>query len=268
MKRKKSTSFVPLTIMLGGAALSAIVLAQGGKPVSKTAASSAAKADEEPTKVELVRAERKPLEFYTGAVRGDLFSAPQPAPPPTPKVEAPKTPPPAVTPVQPINPLDDYVYSGTVTLNGEKLALLENKKTRDGEYKKVGETFMGGKITEITERSVSLDVAGKTNMLAKSDDYKLTPLDKSATFLTAAPPQPAANPAAAAPQPMGGMMFGQGGRPDWRNMSQEQREQFRNQMMQNMTPEQRERMQQRRMDRQFEGRGNRRGGFGGGDFGG
>lgn len=268
MKRKKTTSIVPLAIMVGAGALSAIVLAQNGKPTSKPPASET-KGKEEPAVIQLVKAERKPLTYYTGAVRTDLFGAPAEAPP-APKVaiklpEPVKTAPP---PVVEINPFEDQAYSGTVGMGGEVLALVENKKTREGQYLRLGEGFLGGKVMSITDRSVEINVAGKSYTLAKSDDYKLTPLDKNAEFLNAPPPG-AATPQPGAPQPGAGAgMFG-GGRPDWRNMTQEQRAQMRQQFMQNLTPEQRDRMQQRRMDRQFNGGGGGRGGGGfGGGFGG
>ena len=155
-------------------------------------------------------------------------------------------------------------------MGAQVMALVENKKTREGQYLSAGDNFMGGTVKQIDERSVSIDVAGKVNTLAKTDDYALTPLNANAAFLDAKPAAPAVpQPGApgAVPGAGGGFMgMFQGGRPDWRNMSPEQRDQMRQQFMQNMTPEQRERMQQRRMDRQFD-RGGRRGGFGGG-FGG
>ena len=270
MKRKKTTSIVPLAVVLGAGALSAIVLAQNGKP-TKSPNNAALKSKEEPAVVEVLRAERKPLEYYTGAVKSDLFSAPAPPAPKLEKVVI-KTPEPVkiATPVEEIDVFADYAYSGTVTMGGESMALVENKKTREGQYLKVGESFMGAKVAMINDRSVSFDlVGGKSKMLAKTDDYTMTPLNTNAAFLDAKPVTPAAPGAPQMGVPNMGAMFGGGGRPDFRNMTQEQRDQMRQQFMQNMTPEQRERMQQRRMDRQFEGGrgGGRRGGFGGG-FGG
>ncbi|HZP83753.1 MAG TPA: hypothetical protein VFB21_19080 [Chthonomonadaceae bacterium] len=143
--------------------------------------------------------ERRPLSFYTGEVRGDLFSAPQPPTPPKPKpAPAKPAPPPVVVPVAPVNPFADWAYTGTVTMDDTKMALLENTKTKEGRYVKVGEDFIGAKVGDITDQMVTLQSAGKPWQLAKSDNITVTPLDKSAAFLTAAP---AGQPGQPGPQP-------------------------------------------------------------------
>ena len=47
-----------------------------------------------------------------------------------------------------------------------------------------GDFFMGGKVTEVGDRLLSLDLAGKPRIMAKTDDFALVPLNKSAPFLT------------------------------------------------------------------------------------
>lgn len=131
--------------------------------------------------------ERRPLSFYTGEVRSDLFSAPQPPAPPKPKPAPVKPAPAPIVPVAPVNPFADWAYTGTVTMNDTMMALLENTKTKEGRYVKVGEDFIGAKVGDITDQMVTLQSAGKPWQLAKSDNITVTPLDKSAAFLTATP---------------------------------------------------------------------------------
>lgn len=265
-KGKAGKRITPMVMILGVIGAGAIVaFAQGGK---KADVGSKAQVNTDrnaaPAVTMVAAADRKPLSYYTGQVRSDLFTAavpPAPAPP-KPKTEAPKLTVPAVKP-EIVNPLADYVYSGTVSVDNQQFALIENAKTRTGEYYKLGDSWMGGKIASIDERSVTLDVAGKKQMLAKSDNYQLTPLDKSAAFLQ---PNQQGQPGMMGPngQPMPGMapdpnnpnggmgaMFQGGGRGGMRGN------------WANMTPEQQQALQQRFMNRQFNG-GGRFGGFGGG----
>jgi hypothetical protein len=148
--------------------------------------------------------ERRPVDFYAKNIDSNLFTAPQPPPPPPPKpvkVEPPKPAP--IVPVIPINPFADWAYTGTVHMGDMTMALLENTKTKEGQYLKVGEQFLGAQVSLITDQQVSLSSGGKPYMLAKSDNMTLTPLDKSAAYLTAqpapAPGQPGAMPPGGAP---------------------------------------------------------------------
>src|SRR5947209_5445306 len=83
---------------------------------------------------------RPSLEFYTKGVRGSLFSAPVPA---APKSTAENTKKLLTVKVPPlvINPFADYVYTGTITSGDKKLALLENRYTKEGHYVQVGQPF-------------------------------------------------------------------------------------------------------------------------------
>lgn len=272
--------WMPLAIVAGGAALGAIVLAQTGHHSSAPRRAEANTSRQKEPEIRLalaVTANRKPLEYYTGGVRADLFTAPQPSAPPVPKPEPAKTEPPK-PPAAPVvvDPFADYAYTGTVSLDGRMMALIENTKTKEGQYLSVGDTFMGGTIQQINERNVTIAIAGNSRMLTKTDNFQLTPLDKSAPFLQGGgnrPGQPGApgitNPAtpSGATTPTGNMPFPGFDRlpPGVQTRIQER--------MNNMTPEQREQMMNRFMNRQFEGRGRRRGGFGGfgggfGSFGG
>jgi hypothetical protein len=81
-----------------------------------------------------------------------------------------------------VDPLGDYSYTGTVTFDGQTLALVENKKTNDGQYLKCGDTFLGGSVKSITDSSITLTIAGKPRTMDKTDNFKLVPLDKDAVM--------------------------------------------------------------------------------------
>lgn len=216
-------------------------------------------------------ASRKPLSYYTGGIRATLFSSA----PGTPAAPVTKPIAPPVVPALPavpekIDPFNDYAYSGTVTMDGESVALVENSKTREGLFLKKGETFLGGTVGEITDRSLKVTIAGVERMMAKTDNFKLTPLDKSAAYLTpAAPGAPGGAPGAMPPgmpglggvTPAPGAMMGfqgMGGGGDFMNRMR--------QRFESMTPEQREEARNRFMNRSFErgsdGGRRRGGGFG------
>lgn len=281
MNRKKKLPVGPVVVGVCAVAVAAIVFAQTGKGRSgAVVASTRSQSSVDPAVKIAVAMDRKPLTYYTGGVRTDLFNAPlamiveKPKVSAKPKKEAidlsiPTTP-------APVNPFSDYAYTGTVNASGKMVALIENTKTKEGQYLKQGDPFMGGTIADVTDRTVAIDVAGKRESLAKTDDFKLTPLDKSAAYLTAAPAQPSAPGMPGmpgAPGQAGGMT---GGTPAWmQNLPADAQARIM-QRFQNMTPEQRDQMQQRMNNRAFNGGGGRRGGgrggggggFGGGGFGG
>lgn len=130
---------------------------------------------------------RRPIDFYTRNVRDTMFSAPQPPAPPKPKPlpppPAPKPAPPVHVPVVEINPFEDWAYTGTVKMGDQMMALLENTKTKEGQYLHSGDSFMGAQVSQITDQMVTLTAGGKPHLLAKSDTITLTPLDKSAAYL-------------------------------------------------------------------------------------
>lgn len=283
MKTKMSVQ--PRLVLLGVVSAGALiaVVASAQNDAKKPAAAAVAPAQNQ---IALVISDdgldaRQPLNFYTGGVRSDLFGAPEnmkvDAKPTTPKAIVPTKPlkPIETTPaVAPVSPFADYVYSGNVEVNGEKMALVENRSTRAGQYLKQGDTFIGGTISQISDRSLVIQVAGKDETLYKTDNFRLTPLSNSAAFLQNnpqqnVPGQPGALPGVPGAAPAAGAMPFPGF--DQLPADRQQRIMER---MNSMTPEQRAQMQERMQNRQFEGgnnngggRGNR-GGFGGGGFGG
>ncbi len=131
---------------------------------------------------------RRPLEFYTGGVRGNMFSPPQPPKPfvkkpvvvkvtPPKKVELPQV------PVVEINPFQDWAYTGVITMGESRMALLENTKTKEGQYVKPGETFLGSQVSTITDQGITFATGKKSQMIAKSDTINVTPLSANAPFL-------------------------------------------------------------------------------------
>jgi hypothetical protein len=208
-------------------------------------------------------AERRPLSYYTQGVRGDMFVMPGAKEPVLPKPEPPK-PEPAPAPAV-IDPFVDYAYTGTVIMGDEHVALIENAKTKDGSYVRRGDQFLGGTVTDITDKGVTLSVAGSAKTLYKTEEYKLTPLDKDAAFRAPAQgPGGPGGPMMGGPFGMpGGMpgMPGMGGgpmgMPGLQGMSPDMQQRIQ-QRFQGMSPEQMQQMRNRFMNRSFEGGGRRR----------
>ena len=137
---------------------------------------------------------RRSLDFYAKGVRSSLFSAPQPPPPakpkPIPVQPAPKPKPIYIPPVVPveINPFADWSYTGTVTMGETKMALVENTKTKEGQYLKQGENFLGAQVSQVTDQMVSFMAGSKPYLLAKSDNVNVVQLDRSAPYLNGGQP--------------------------------------------------------------------------------
>lgn len=270
MSKSRKPSMTLIVTLVGAVAVGAIVMAQtNGKIAAKLTKAALVKTGPSDTPIQLVMADRHPLDYYTGGVRSDLFNGPIP--------EAPKSKidPKAVKrgailpdismPVE-VNPFSDYTYSGTMTMNGETIGLVENNKTKEGQFLHMGDSFLGGKVSTISDLTLNVTLAGKEEMLAKSDTYKLVPLDKSAPYLTQqAQPQ-------GVPQGQG-MPLGMPGAPSaagapaWmQNLPADAQARIKARM-ESMTPEQRDAMTTRMQNGQFNGgggRGNRGGGGGGG----
>src|SRR2546421_6326073 len=134
------------TVIVGVAILGTIVFAQSSR---RTVSASGIQANTDRAAQPAVAladasVNRKPLEYYVGSVRSDLFASPAQMKP-APKIEPVKKPiivaakPSAPAPV---NPFADYSYNGTVTMGGEVMALVENVKTKEGQYLKQGDSFM------------------------------------------------------------------------------------------------------------------------------
>jgi len=126
---------------------------------------------------------RRPVEFYTGSVRGGLFSAPEPPAPKQPKVvETPKALKEPKVDVQPeeVNPFDNWTYSGIITSGTEKIAVIENRTTKEGVFLKVGDSTQGARLTEIENNMLTFKAGKKPYYLAQSQNMNVTPLDRSA----------------------------------------------------------------------------------------
>jgi len=207
-RRKERLTLGALVAAAGVAA--AVALADRGRhapPAKAQARTPGARSAEAP----LGSHARQPLPYYTGSIRADLFAAGEPAaaavsaPAPPPAVPAP--PPPAPEP----DPLADYAYTGTVEADGQIMALVENKKTLDGQYLKVGDSIQGRTVSAITERTLTLGGPGSERVLAKTDSYALVSLDKSAPYMTAQPQQGQPGQPGAPGQPGGPGPGGPGG---------------------------------------------------------
>lgn len=227
---------------------------QAAQPARRTATGSA--------RVEIKPAERKPLSYYTSGVRADLFGSPAAQEQPVVKVEQPQPALPQMPEPEVVDPFVDYAYTGTIMMGGQALALVENSKTKEGTYLRQGDQFMGGTVTEVTDRGVTITVAGKARTLAKSEDFRLTPLDKDAPFRTTNPQGMPGMPGGAPGMP--GMMpgmppggMGMPGMPGMGPMSPDFMQRMQ-QRFQGMTPEQLQEMRNRFMNRSFEGGQRRR----------
>lgn len=132
--------------------------------------------------------DRRPFAFYRGGLRDTLFSAPMPPLPPRLRAVAVPITRPPVVPVVPINPFADWSYTGTIRSGEQVTALLENMQTKEGQYVRKGETFLGAQVSDINEQRILLRAAGKPISLAKSDNITIVPLDKNAPFLNSGQP--------------------------------------------------------------------------------
>jgi hypothetical protein len=269
MQRKVRLSGAPVVMALGVIVIGALVLAQTNGKSSSGKSAPARSERAAPTKVASteknasVASERKPLSHYLESVREDLFAPPAPpAPKPANVTPLPAIPVTAPAPA-PVNPFADFAYTGTVAVGDRTMALIENTKTKEGQYLGVGDSFMGGTVAQIDERIVTVSVAGKPQVLAKTDNFKLTPLDKNAPYLDSQrqqPGQPGAAPQPGQPGgPMPAMMGGGMPFPNMDRLPQGVRDRFR-QRWERMSPEERERATNRMLNRRFEGGGRRGGG--------
>ena len=178
--------FAAGVLVLGIAATAALVrtprpsLVSSESSVEETDASPAS-----PTSEKTVAATAKAPEFYGDNVGSGLFvrhaSSPEASALAQADAPAPSStlsdPPPTVA-VH--DPLAEYIYSGTVTIDGQKQALLENARTRQGWYLRPGENFMGATVKQIDDRMVTLNVHGQLRRIPKSTAYNVVPLNAQA----------------------------------------------------------------------------------------
>ncbi|HSV72240.1 MAG TPA: hypothetical protein VLH79_00575 [Chthonomonadales bacterium] len=270
MKRTRNRRWAPWVAVAVCACTAVLVMAQTRGNSNERTASAAERPEPAAERVAIEPAPpaRRPLDHYLASVRGSLFS---PAAPPVRAAPAAAVQPLPAPAAAPVNPFADYTYAGSVNLGGRALALVEHRTTRQGQYLAQGDSFMGGEVSQVGERSITIQVAGTAHILSKSDSFSLTPLDRPAAFLTA----PAPGQAGAPGQPGGPPGMTPGGAPGaapgavpfpgFERLPQRTQERVR-ERMQNMTPEQIREASERFRDRAFEGRG-RRGRSGDGDGG-
>jgi len=137
-----------------------------------------------------VAKDNKPSKRQTGisGIRADLFHGPSMPEPNAPPVRMPL---PTVTSIAStslleVDPLADAVFVGSVTVNGQTLALIESRSTHDGEYVAVGGDWHGLEVTAISHDNVAFGASGGNRRLAVSDFFTVTPLNSSAPV----PPAP------------------------------------------------------------------------------
>lgn len=145
---------------------------------------------------------RPTVTYYTRNMNGGLFGAQVDAPAAPPKIATPRKKPRAARPVVSVpaeNPLADYAFTGLVTVQGRRTALIEHTKTKEGIYIGVGDRFLNGRITDIDGQRITLALNGNRLSLARFENYRFTPLDASAPFLRGAGGGGAPVPAAGMP---------------------------------------------------------------------
>jgi hypothetical protein len=123
------------------------------------------------------------LQKYSNRINPGLFGEGAPARAKPASVPVKKVSPisPPVTAPLPANPLADFVYTGFVQANGQQVALIENKKSREGFYLQIGDAFGDGIVNKIEAGSVEIKptTAGQASrFLPMNTRYSLTPLDK------------------------------------------------------------------------------------------
>ena len=192
----------PVAIVVGAVCLSPVILLwpmqipntpEAGRLSPPSSASSLALKTDAP---------RQSLTYYHQVIAGGLFHAPQP---PLPRRQPPdpparkKTPPLPPTPATPNNPYADWVYAGAVKRGSRILALLENTRSKEGQYVVAGDPFQDAQVESVTEQRVTLKAAGKRYTIPKSEAVSAISLDKNAPYLAnnaggqpGAPPPPPA----------------------------------------------------------------------------
>lgn len=131
-----------------------------------------------------LEAKRHALGFYMRQVDGGLF-APARRAHRTPVEEAKPETPKSVPVVLPdIDPFEDWVYAGSVDADGRLTALIENAKTKEGRFVKVGDTVLGARVRTITAGAVTINAAGRPRTLPRSNIVSVRQLDKDATLAT------------------------------------------------------------------------------------
>ncbi|HLV79921.1 MAG TPA: hypothetical protein VKT32_06540, partial [Chthonomonadaceae bacterium] len=93
----------------------------------------------------------------------------------------------------------EWAYTGMVRRGGRLLALLENTRSKEGQYVVTGDSFQDAQVENITEQTVTLRSGKKQYALPKSEAVSVIALDKNAPYLaggSGGPPAPDAPPPA------------------------------------------------------------------------
>lgn len=200
---------------LAGAAAIAVIAAASSWPRHEDRTTRSAATRVSTRTASPISADRGALPKYLQGIRGDLFLAPHaiaPARPPVmPAAQSSAAPPRSVA--APEDPLVDYAYTGAVTLGEQRLALVENRKTRVGRYVSVGDAFGGGTVAGIDERTLTVRIGSTPRRLALNEDFKLVPLDRSAAWMTQGPGGTGATGGPGGPNGAPGGVPGPGGMP-------------------------------------------------------
>ncbi len=117
------------------------------------------------------------VDFYSSRLTGSLFSEPSVVE--TPPAKAPEAPT-HVAPVSPPDPFSGWSYSGSVHANGEAYALLENTATKAGLFVHQGDPVMGATVESLNDFEITLRRNGQLTRIAKSSAYNVVPLNNSA----------------------------------------------------------------------------------------
>lgn len=98
----------------------------------------------------------------------------EPVPPPPPFEEPPKKPKP------PRIDLSGWTYAGYITLDGEKIGLVQSEAGDSLKQLSVGDKFQGATVKEITGDEMRLANGRQSETLHRTRVYPLTPLDTAA----------------------------------------------------------------------------------------
>jgi hypothetical protein len=108
------------------------------------------------------------------------------SPPPPPKKAATDLPPlPHDPPKEPTTEpkrsgFAGWTYTGYMTIDGEKRAILENDSSDSWEDVVVGDSFLGATVTEVTGEAIRFKSGSSVTTLTPTDTFPITPLEAMA----------------------------------------------------------------------------------------
>jgi hypothetical protein len=94
---------------------------------------------------------------------------------------------PTAAPAEAADRLGRFVYTGSITVDGRTMALIEDRVTHEGWYVAEGDTWQGRLVAAIRPDAISLAVGSGAQTLARSDAFTLTPLSADAPGMTQPP---------------------------------------------------------------------------------